>query len=84
MLELSALDQLANRRGDGLTPELRALLGRLVDMKSSDNVTDLASFRLDEIVRAGPNPLGSAAPEAPNIVRLHPAVSDKQAERRKI
>lgn len=59
MLGLNALDQLANRHGDGLRPELRELLGRTAVVASSDKIIEFARFRRDGIVQAGPNPPGS-------------------------
>lgn len=56
MLGLNALDQLANRHGDGLRPELRELLGRTAVMASGDKIIEFARFRGDGIVQAGPNP----------------------------
>lgn len=59
MLGLNALDQLANKHGDGLRPELREWLGRTAVMASSDKIIEFARFRRDGIVQAGPNPPGS-------------------------
>lgn len=61
MLGLNALDRLASGRRDGLIPEMRDLLGRLAAVNSGDNVTELASYRSDAVIQAGPNPTGAHA-----------------------
>lgn len=59
--------ELAAARGDGLLPELRALLESRAHAGLA-NVTELAIHRGDGLVQAGPHPVAAVAGELPSGV----------------
>lgn len=60
-MDLTALDSLACGRGDGLVPELRALLESLAARQASATVVELDAHRPQPHITAGPHPAGRAA-----------------------
>ena len=59
-MDLTALDSLACG-GDGLVPELRALLESLAARRASETVVELDAHRPEPYIAAGPPPSGRAA-----------------------
>ncbi len=81
---LTGLHDLAARRGDGLRPELLALLKERQALRAS-GVTDMADRRDGGIRQAGPNPARSVAEPLPEGVLAFspkPALPDDPAARR--
>ena len=60
-MDLTALDSLACG-GDGLVPELRALLESLAARRASETVVELDAHRPEPYIAAGPPPSGRTAP----------------------
>ncbi|MGQ2906807.1 MAG: hypothetical protein ACT6QU_02520 [Aliihoeflea sp.] len=54
-MSLLGFHAMAAARGDGLHPELRALMGRRQALEADERIADLADVRGDT-VQAGPNP----------------------------
>lgn len=86
MTGLLAFHRLAAARGDGLLPELRALLEYREQLQGTDpGVVSLDGRRPDGMVQAGPSPRGGEALFVPgNVTRFEPAAkAQAQAGRRK-
>lgn len=63
---------MAAAHGDGLHPDLRALMEARRTMESDDRITDLAGAR-GEIVQAGPNPIPAPGAFRPgNVIDFKP------------
>lgn len=82
---LIALHRIAAARGDGLRPELLHLLVSRQGEAAQPNVTDIAAYRNDRRVQAGPNPVGTPdMSTAANVARLAaPDLMPSTAEKRR-
>jgi len=81
---LTGLHQLAAGRGDGLLPELLALLESRARAAQA-NVTELGARRGDGFVQAGPHPVAAIGGELPDGVipfRNLPAPSEPAITRK--
>lgn len=78
---MNPLMRYARARGDGLLPELEALLCRPQPDAGAANVVDFAAIRgLPQ--QAGPNPVGELPDNLPeNVVVFRPAVPGKPPQR---
>lgn len=71
MYGLSRLNDYARDRGDGLHPRLLELLqGCTLHSGDAANIVDMAAWRGDGAVQAGPNPCPNLPAELPANVRL--------------
>ena len=82
MFGLNKFDQLVKRQGDGLLPEMRELFDRLVAIKASENVTELASYRARSPAQAGPNLRIAGDCPGANVVSLRSAQRTTTAQRK--
>jgi len=77
MLPLTGLHSLASARGDGLRPELLALLRERENMTAQNpNVVDLEHHRDTGPAQAGPNPVTKLGSEMPDGVIRFPTTDE--------
>ncbi|MEI5679309.1 hypothetical protein G6N74_00280 [Mesorhizobium sp. CGMCC 1.15528] len=77
MLPLTGLHSLATSRGDGLRPELLALLrGRENVTAQNSNVVDIGHHQDTGSVQAGPNPVTKLGSETPDGVIRFPTTDE--------
>lgn len=74
---LNALMRYAERRGDGLLPELRDFFAAEAEKAIASNVVDLL-LRNNLPAQAGPNPVAALPDELPeNVVVFRPSDADR-------
>ncbi|MBE1206680.1 hypothetical protein [Aminobacter carboxidus] len=82
MFGMNKFDHMVKRQGDGLLPEMRELFDRLAAIRASENVTDLASYRAQSPIQAGPNPNFAGDHTGANVVSLRSAQKTTTAQRK--
>lgn len=79
---LTRLHMIAAARGDGLRPELLALLRRCDQAGADKKIETLASYRSDAPVQAGPSPVTRLGETLPEGVLAFPANKHPSVEMR--
>lgn len=85
MSGMISLHQIAAARGDGLRREILDLLLARQSEASQPNVADLAAWRSNGWVQAGPNPTGDVGSASKtNVVRIAPSEVARVTKARRV